>query len=105
MALASFTAPLAALTTIFQPPCPTSWLITTTKIPSQDPPFPSAGPVTCDPPQWAANLEDPGFQYYSPAICPSGFAVGPKCEIKDARTNEGFPAITAGETAAYCVPR
>ncbi|KXJ96374.1 hypothetical protein Micbo1qcDRAFT_191163 [Microdochium bolleyi] len=102
--MATFTAALAALTTIFRPPCETSWLITTTKVPSQDPPFPTAGPSSCDPPRWAANLEDPGFQYYSPAICPSGFAVGPRCQIRDARTNEGFPAITEGETAVYCVP-
>ncbi|RYO91395.1 hypothetical protein DL766_001360 [Monosporascus sp. MC13-8B] len=100
------TAPLAALTTVFTPPCPTTWLITTSKIPSQYPPFPTGGPFSCNPPQWAANIADKGFQYYSPAICPGGFEVGPDCEVTDTRIpEEEFPAITAGEQAFYCVPR
>lgn len=101
----TFTPPLAALTTIFTPPCPTSWLITTNKVPSQDPPFPVASVASCDPPEWGANIDAGGFQYYSPAICPDGFAVGPNCEVANPRTAEGFPAIADGETAVYCVPR
>ena len=99
------TAPLAALTTIFTPPCPTTWLLTTTKLPSQNPPFPSAGPSSCDPPAWNQNLEGAGFDYYSPAICPSGFSVGPFCyALVKTRTSEGFPAVASGESVAYCVP-
>ncbi|ETS73813.1 hypothetical protein PFICI_14759 [Pestalotiopsis fici W106-1] len=98
------TAPLAPLTTIFTPPCSISWLLTTTKVPSQFPPFPTNGPSSCDPPSWVANLKDKGFQYYSPAICPSGFEVGPSCEITKTRTAEGFPPVVNGETAVYCVP-
>ncbi|OAA65517.1 hypothetical protein SPI_02304 [Niveomyces insectorum RCEF 264] len=99
------TAPLAVLTTVFTPPCPTTWLVTTTKLPSQFPSFPAAGPVTCDPPAWASNLAGEGFQYYSPAICPDGFAVGPGCSIAATpRTAEGFPAVAADETVAWCVP-
>lgn len=101
----SITAPLAALTTIFTPPCSTSWLLTSTKDPSQYPPFPTNGPTSCDPPNWAANIRDKSFQFYSPAICPSGFEVGPGCQVKDERTAEGFPAIQPGETAVFCVPR
>ncbi|KAI1486762.1 hypothetical protein F5X96DRAFT_215065 [Biscogniauxia mediterranea] len=100
----TFTPPLDALTTIFTPPCPTTWLLTTTKVPSQSPPFPTTGPASCDPPSWDAYLDSGGFQYYSPAICPSGFVVGPSCEVTNPRTSEGFPAIAGGETAAYCVP-
>lgn len=102
---AVFSEPLAALTTVFTPPCPTSWLLTTTKTPSQLPPFPSPGPPACDPPGWGANLDAGGFRFYSPAICPSGFSVGPNCAVSRTRTAEGFPALTAGETAVYCVPR
>lgn len=102
---ATVTAPLAALTTIFTPPCSISWLLTSTKNPSQYPPFPTTGPASCDPPYWTANLRDQGFQYYSPAICPSGFEVGSGCRITKARTAEGFPTTQAGETAVYCVPR
>lgn len=98
------TAPLAALTTIFTLPCPTTWLLTTTKLPSQYPPFPSAGPSSCDPPSWNQNLDGAGFQYYSPAICPSGFVVGPSCDLRKTRTTEGFPSVAPGETVAYCVP-
>ncbi|KAM7220183.1 hypothetical protein V8F06_004511, partial [Rhypophila decipiens] len=98
------TAPLAALTTVFRPPCPTTWLLTTTKLPSQYPPFPSAGAASCDPPSWNQNLDGAGFQYYSPAICPSGFVVGPSCDLGGARTTEGFPSVAPGETVAYCVP-
>ncbi|KAL1884063.1 hypothetical protein Daus18300_000172 [Diaporthe australafricana] len=101
---ATITAPLAPLTTIFTPPCSISWLLTSSRNPSQFPPFPTAGPASCNPPSWAANIADKGFQYYSPAICPSGFEVGPGCQIKDTRTAEGFPAVEPDETAAYCVP-
>ncbi|KAI1635225.1 hypothetical protein F4809DRAFT_642693 [Biscogniauxia mediterranea] len=100
----TFTPPLDALTTIFTPPCPTTWLLTTTKVPSQSPPFPTTGPASCDPPSWDTYLDSGGFQYYSPAICPSGFVVGPSCEVTNPRTSEGFPVIAGGETAAYCVP-
>ncbi|KAM7195477.1 hypothetical protein V8F33_006647 [Rhypophila sp. PSN 637] len=98
------TAPLAALTTVFRPPCPTTWLLTTTKLPSQYPPFPSAASASCDPPSWNQNLDGAGFQYYSPAICPSGFVVGPSCDLRKTRTTEGFPSVAPGETVAYCVP-
>ncbi|KAK1749511.1 hypothetical protein QBC47DRAFT_366118 [Echria macrotheca] len=98
------TAPLAALTTIFRPPCPTSWLLTGTRQPSQLPMFPRSGPESCDPPSWSRNLEGGGFQYYSPAICPKGFIVGPGCGVVKTRTAEGFPAVMPGETVAYCVP-
>lgn len=101
----SITAPLAPLTTIFTPPCPISWLLTSSKNPSQFPPFPTTGPASCDPPRWAANIADKGFQYYSPAICPSGFEVGPGCQVTETKTAEGFPAVEPDETAAYCVPR
>ncbi|CAK7201780.1 hypothetical protein SEUCBS139899_004495 [Sporothrix eucalyptigena] len=105
-ALHGGTAPLAALTTVFTPPCPTSWLVTTTKLPSQYPVFPAADPVTtCDPPAWASNLSGEGFQYYSPAICPDGFEVGLNCQLTGTpRTTEGFPAVAADETVAWCVP-
>ncbi len=98
------TAPLAALTSVFTPPCPTSWLLTTTRAPSQYPAFPTTGPPSCDPPSWRTNIARGGFHYYSPAICPAGFVVGPNCGIAKVRTDEGFPAIERGETAAYCVP-
>lgn len=101
------TAPLAALTTVFIPPCPTSWLVTTSKLPSQFPSFPAAdvAATTCDPPAWASNLAGEGFQYYSPAICPDGFEVGAGCILTGTpRTTEGFPAVAAGETVAWCVP-
>ncbi|KAK2607098.1 hypothetical protein N8I77_005803 [Diaporthe amygdali] len=100
----TITAPLAPLTTIFTPPCSISWLLTSSKNPSQFPPFPTTGPASCDPPNWAANIAGKGFQYYSPAICPSGFEVGPGCQITSTKTAEGFPAIEPEETAAYCVP-
>ncbi|KAK4248346.1 hypothetical protein C7999DRAFT_13736 [Corynascus novoguineensis] len=98
------TTPLAALTAVFTPPCPTSWLLTTTWLFSQYPPFPTTGPTSCDPPAWRTNIANAGFQYYSPAICPQGFVVGPSCGITRTRTDEGFPAIAPGETAVYCVP-
>ncbi|KAK3899653.1 hypothetical protein C8A05DRAFT_46333 [Staphylotrichum tortipilum] len=98
------TAPLAALTSVFTPPCPTSWLLTTTRVPSQYPAFPTTGPPSCDPPSWRTNIARAGFHYYSPAVCPAGFVVGPNCGIAKVRTDEGFPAIEPGETAAYCVP-
>ncbi|KAI0123584.1 hypothetical protein BJ170DRAFT_686850 [Xylariales sp. AK1849] len=98
------TPPLTALTTVFTPPCSTSWLLTTTKVPSQYPPFPTNGPSSCDPPFWGDNLEGRGFQYYSPAICPGGFVVGPSCDVTKTRTSEGFPAVQSSETVAYCVP-
>lgn len=97
-------APLASLTSIFTPPCPTSWLITTTRLFSQYPAFPTTGPSSCDPPSWTANLEGRGFQYYSPAICPQGFVVGPGCGLTKTRTEEGFPTVAPQETVAYCVP-
>ncbi|KAI0890836.1 hypothetical protein F4806DRAFT_347346 [Annulohypoxylon nitens] len=90
------------LTTVFTPPCPITWLLTSTKVPSQYPAFPTTGPSSCDPPSWPALLSQRGFGYYSPAICPSGFSVG--CTAKDDRTSEGFPPTTSGETAMYCVP-
>lgn len=96
--------PLAALTSVFTPPCPTSWLLTTTRSFSQYPPFPTTGPASCDPPSWRTNIARAGFHYYSPAICPQGFVVGPNCGITKTRTDEGFPAIATGETAVYCVP-
>ncbi|KAI1343280.1 hypothetical protein F5Y15DRAFT_427756 [Xylariaceae sp. FL0016] len=96
--------PLDALTTVFTLPCTTSWLLTTTKVPSQIPPFPTTGPSPCDPPSWDTYLASFGFAYYSPAICPHGFSVGPSCEITDPRTSAGFPPIQSGETAVYCVP-
>ncbi|KAI1160810.1 hypothetical protein F5B18DRAFT_630936 [Nemania serpens] len=98
------TTPLAALTTIFTPPCSITWLLTTTKVPSQYPPFPTQAPVKCDPPSWDEYVAQRGFNYYSPAICPSGFYVGPSCIVTMPRTGEGFPAIQDDETAAYCVP-
>ncbi|EAQ87491.1 hypothetical protein CHGG_04110 [Chaetomium globosum CBS 148.51] len=98
------TTPLAALTSVFTPPCPTSWLLTTTRSFSQYPPFPTTGPASCDPPSWRTNIAGAGFHYYSPAICPQGFVVGPNCGITKTRTDEGFPAIAPGETAVYCVP-
>ena len=98
------TAPLAALTSVFTPPCLTSWLLTTTRLLSQYPAFPTTGPASCDPPSWRTNIAGAGFQYYSPAICPRGFVVGPNCGITKTRTDEGFPAIAPGETVAYCVP-
>ncbi|KAI0545573.1 hypothetical protein F4679DRAFT_599334 [Xylaria curta] len=101
---ATFTPPLAALTTVFTPPCPITWLLTTTKVPSQFPPFPTAAPASCDPPSWGEYVSERGFEYYSPAICPSGFFVGPSCIITNPRTAQGFPVIQAGETAAYCIP-
>ncbi|KAI1750491.1 hypothetical protein F4782DRAFT_246485 [Xylaria castorea] len=101
---ATFTPPLAALTTVFTPPCPITWLLTTTKVPSQFPPFPTAAPASCDPPSWDDYVLERGFEYYSPAICPSGFSVGLSCLITNPRTAQGFPVIQAGETAAYCIP-
>ena len=103
-ALHGGTAPLAAITSVFTPPCPTSWLLTTTKLPSQYPAFPTVGPSSCDPPSWRTNIAKAGFLYYSPAICPRGFVVGPNCGVTKTRTDEGFPAIAPGETVAYCVP-
>ncbi|AEO60800.1 hypothetical protein MYCTH_2120773 [Thermothelomyces thermophilus ATCC 42464] len=88
-----------------RPPCPTSWLLTTTWSFSQYPPFPTTGSAWCDPPPWRTNIANAGFHYYSPAICPRGFVVGPSCGIiTKERTDEGFPAIATGETAVYCVP-
>ncbi|KAH8899737.1 hypothetical protein GQ53DRAFT_815800 [Thozetella sp. PMI_491] len=104
-ALHAGTAPLAALTTVFTPTCSTSWLLTSTRLLSQHPPFPGAGPPGCDPPSWVQNLDGQGFQFYSPAICPDGFNVGPNCIIStQTKANEGFPPIAPGETAAWCVP-
>jgi len=97
------TAPLAALTTVFSPPCPTSWLLTGTITPTQLPVFPRPS-EGCDPPSWGRNLDGGGFQYYSPAICPRGFSVGPGCGLASTRTSEGFPAVVPGETVAFCVP-
>ncbi|KAI1279015.1 hypothetical protein F5Y07DRAFT_397514 [Xylaria sp. FL0933] len=102
--MATFTPPLAALTTVFTPPCPITWLLTTTKVPSQIPPFPTPAPASCDPPSWDQYIPERGFEYYSPAICPSGFYVGPSCIITNPRTAQGFPAIQDGETAVYCIP-
>ncbi|KAI1097153.1 hypothetical protein F4804DRAFT_194220 [Jackrogersella minutella] len=96
------TSRLSELTTVFNPPCPITWLLTTTKVPSQFPAFPTTGPSSCDPPSWVDNISQKGFAYYSPAICPSGFF--PACTANDERTGEGFPPISAGETAMYCVP-
>ncbi|KAK0666780.1 hypothetical protein QBC41DRAFT_145990 [Cercophora samala] len=99
------TAPLASLTSIFTPPCSTTWLLTTTRLLSQYPPFPTAGPASCDPPAWKSNIAGGGFDYYSPAVCPEGFHVGPSCGLTRTRTAEGFPAVEKGETVAYCVPK
>ncbi|KAK4194335.1 hypothetical protein QBC40DRAFT_290943 [Triangularia verruculosa] len=99
------TAPLASLTAIFTPPCSTTWLLTTTRLLSQYPPLPTAGPASCNPPSWSSNIAAGGFHYYSPAICPEGFHVGPNCGLTRTRTAEGFPAIEKGETVAYCVPK
>ncbi|KAI0105343.1 hypothetical protein F4776DRAFT_474420 [Hypoxylon sp. NC0597] len=99
---AAFGDRLSELTTVFTSPCPVTWLLTTTKVPSQYPPFPTTGPSSCDPPSWAENISQKGFAYYSPAICPLGFSVG--CTASDKRADDGFPAITSGETAMYCVP-
>ncbi|KAI1212141.1 uncharacterized protein F4807DRAFT_417665 [Annulohypoxylon truncatum] len=93
---------LSELTTVFTPPCPITWLLTTTKTPSQFPAFPTTGPSSCDPPSWVDNISQKGFAYYSPAICPSGFDVG--CTANDDRIGEGFPPTSSGETAMYCVP-
>ncbi|KAK0721798.1 hypothetical protein B0T26DRAFT_739221 [Lasiosphaeria miniovina] len=90
----SGTAPLASLTSIFSP-CPTTWLLTTTGLPSQYPCFPT---------RESQNIAGAGFQYYSPAICPRGFVAGPSYRVTKPRTNERFPVIAPGETAAYCVP-
>lgn len=113
----TITAPLAALTTIFTPPsgCFQTYLITTTThtlsaypsfslLAADDP------KTSCDIPNWSSNVGGKGYQYYSPAICPSGFTVGPGCTITQgngvAKTAQGFPAIDTarGETAAWCVP-
>ncbi|KAI0839346.1 hypothetical protein F5Y06DRAFT_286386 [Hypoxylon sp. FL0890] len=99
---AAFGERISELTTVFTPPCPVTWLLTTTKVPSQFPPFPTTGPSSCDPPSWVDNISQKGFAYYSPAICPIGFSAG--CTASDRRSDDGFPAITAGETAMYCVP-
>ncbi|OTA99622.1 hypothetical protein M426DRAFT_16297 [Hypoxylon sp. CI-4A] len=99
---ATFGGLLTDLTTVFDPPCPVTWLLTTTKVPSQLPAFPTTGPASCDPPSWIDNISQKGFAYYSPAVCPAGFTAA--CTVNDERTTEGFPAITAGETAMYCVP-
>ncbi|KAI0886456.1 uncharacterized protein GGS22DRAFT_128983 [Annulohypoxylon maeteangense] len=93
---------LSELTTVFTPPCPITWLLTSTKVPSQYPAFPTTGPSSCDPPSWVDNISQKGFGYYSPAICPSGFYAG--CTAKDDRIGEGFPPTSSGETAMYCVP-
>lgn len=68
------TAPLAALTTIFEAPTPCSrtYILTSSKAPSQFPPFPTDGPASCVPPAWVENLSGKGFQFYSPAVCPQG---------------------------------
>ncbi|KAK8081677.1 hypothetical protein PG996_000458 [Apiospora saccharicola] len=96
--------PIAALTTVFTHSCSETWLLTTTRAPSQFPPFPTAGPASCELPNWKDNIAAHGIRYYSPAICPSGFFIGPNCGVTKTRTNEGFPPVTAGETVAYCVP-
>ncbi|KAI5860962.1 hypothetical protein GGS23DRAFT_203199 [Durotheca rogersii] len=93
---------ISDLTTVFTPPCPTTWLLTTTKVPSQYPRFPTAGPASCDPPSWEDNISQKGFAYYSPAICPSGFAAG--CTISHQPPAEGFQPVSAGETGMYCIP-
>ncbi|KAI0542803.1 hypothetical protein GGR58DRAFT_171622 [Xylaria digitata] len=98
------TPPLAALTTVFTPPCPITWLLTATKAPSQYPSFATGAPASCDPPAWDEYIPQRGFEYYSPAICPDGFYVGPSCIVTNPRTGQGFPAIQGGETAAYCIP-
>ncbi|KAK7908446.1 hypothetical protein PG985_015749 [Apiospora marii] len=98
------TAPIAALTTVFTHSCSESWLLTTTRAPSQFPPFPTGGPASCELPSWNDNIAAQGIRYYSPAICPSGFFIGPSCGVTKTRTQEGFPPVTAGETVAYCVP-
>ncbi|TLS20971.1 uncharacterized protein PpBr36_10889 [Pyricularia pennisetigena] len=101
------TTPLAALTTIFTPPpnCATStWLLTTTEAPSQYPPFPTEGPSSCNIPRWEDNIDEGSYDFYSPAICPSGFVVGPSCTSVQVKTSDDFPKVEAGETVAFCVP-
>src|SRR5207244_6353130 len=103
--MATITAPLAALTTIFTPPCPITWLLTSTKVPSAYPSFATTAPASCDPPSWGEYIAERGFEYYSPAICPSGFSVGPSCIITNPRSAQGIQASQSGGTAAYCVTR
>jgi hypothetical protein len=68
--------------------------------------LPTDGPdPACDPPSWDDAIGDRGFQFYSPAICPDGFAVGASCTSVQVKTNEGFPSLASGETVAFCVPR
>ncbi|TLD11758.1 hypothetical protein PspLS_11670 [Pyricularia sp. CBS 133598] len=101
------TAPLAALTTIFTPPpsCATStWLLTTTEVPTEYPPFPTQGPSSCNIPRWEDNIDDGSYDFYSPAVCPSGFVVGPSCTSVQVKTSDNFPKVEAGETVAFCVP-
>ncbi|KAL8343135.1 hypothetical protein RB598_004469 [Gaeumannomyces tritici] len=104
----SLTTALAALSTVFTAPsgCATStWLFTTNKVPSQYPPLPTNGPdPACDPPRWKDSMDERAYHFYSPAICPDGFAVGVSCTSVQLRTSEGFPSVTAGETVAFCVP-
>ncbi|KAK8874726.1 hypothetical protein PGQ11_005240 [Apiospora arundinis] len=100
----SLTVAIAALTTVFTHSCSQSWLLTTTRAPSQFPPFPTGGPASCEPPSWKDNIAAQGIRFYSPAICPSGFFVGPNCGVTKTRTQEGFAPVTSGETVAYCVP-
>ncbi|KAI6384534.1 hypothetical protein MCOR21_000849 [Pyricularia oryzae] len=101
------TAALAALTTIFTPPpnCATStWLLSTTEAPSEYPPFPTEGPKSCNVPRWEDNIDDGSYDFYSPAVCPSGFVVGPSCTSVQVKTSDDFPKVEAGETVAFCVP-
>ncbi|KAI1189195.1 hypothetical protein F5B17DRAFT_450435 [Nemania serpens] len=97
-------ASFAAFTTIFTPPCSITWFPTATKVPSQYPPAPTQAIVHCEPSFWEKYIEERGFDYYSPAICPSGFYVGPSCIVTRPKTSEGFPAVQDSETAAYCIP-
>ncbi|TLD06022.1 uncharacterized protein PgNI_08042 [Pyricularia grisea] len=101
------TTALAALTTIFTPPpnCATStWLLTTTEAPSEYPPFPTEGPSSCNIPRWEDNIDEGSYEFYSPAVCPSGFVVGPSCKSGQVKTSDDFPKVEAGETVAFCVP-
>ena len=82
-------APVAALTSVWTPPCGLDrWYKTVTDQPV---------PESCLLPSWSAYWFRTGIGYYSPAICPSGFAV---CH---SRYDSGQgPEPLPGETAMLC---
>jgi hypothetical protein len=80
--------PVAALTTVWTPPCGIDAL------------FFGNPPTTCLPTSWSSYWVsfNSGLGYYSPAICPSGFSRGcPRFNI-----GQG-PEPIAGEEAWNCV--